>query len=64
MKLKNLFSLVFVAITALYNAQVYVPKQVRAANEQYRNENFCEAASLCSKAYLKMLLNGMKKQFF
>ena len=58
MNFKQLFSLVFIGISLFYNAQVYVPKQVRMANTQYRNENYCDAISLCSKAYLKIERKG------
>ncbi|TNE55790.1 MAG: hypothetical protein EP338_03175 [Bacteroidetes bacterium] len=55
MKIKALVSFVFVGISLISFSQVlYVPKQVREANTQYRNENFCEAASLCAKAYYKI----------
>lgn len=54
MNLKPLVSLVIVGFSYLTQAQVYVPKQVRAANTQYRNENYCEGAALCAKAYAKI----------
>ncbi|MBI2257450.1 MAG: OmpA family protein [Flavobacteriia bacterium] len=58
MKIKSILTTLFVGVYTFFNTQVYVPKQVRIANEQYRNENFCEAASLCAKAYLKIERKG------
>jgi peptidoglycan-associated lipoprotein len=58
MNLKRFCSLVFLGFSITLNAQVYVPKEVRAANTQYRNENFCQAASLCAKAYFKIERKG------
>jgi len=58
MNLKQIFSLVVIGLSLCLNAQVYVPKQVRLANDQFRNENYCDAASLCAKAYTKIERKG------
>lgn len=58
MNLKQIFSLVVIGLSLCLNAQIYVPKQVRLANDQFRNENYCDAASLCAKAYTKIERKG------
>lgn len=62
MNFKPLFSLVIIGFSYLAQAQVeiYVPKQVRTANLAYRNENFCEGADLCIKAFKKIERKGRK----
>ena len=57
-KLKSLFSLVLIGFSMSLNAQLSVPKVVRNANLQYRNENYCTASSLCVKAYKKIERRG------
>lgn len=54
MNFKPLVSFVILGFSLFSHAQVYQPKQVREANIQYRNENFCIAADLCAKAYAKI----------
>jgi peptidoglycan-associated lipoprotein len=58
MNLKQIFSLVVIGLSLSLNAQIYVPKQVRLANDQFRNENYCDAAALCAKAYTKIERKG------
>lgn len=60
MNYKQLFSLVFIGISYLTQAQItlYVPKQVRLANTEFRNENFCVGAEVCAKAFAKIERKG------
>jgi peptidoglycan-associated lipoprotein len=60
MNYKQLFSLVFIGISYLTQAQIqmYVPKQVRLANTEFRNENFCAGAEVCAKAFSKIERKG------
>lgn len=52
MKLKLLFSIFFVSLSWLAQAQ---KNHVKIANEKYRNEMFCEAAEKCAFAYTKIV---------
>ena len=52
MKLKLLFSIFFVSLSWLAQAQ---KNHVKEANEKYRDEKFCEAAEKCAFAYTKIV---------
>ena len=52
MKLKLLFSIFFVGLSWIAQAQ---KNHVKEANEKYRNEEFCEAADKCAFAYTKIV---------
>ncbi len=52
MNFKLLFSLVFVSLSWLAQAQ---KNYVKEANDIYRNENFCEGAEKCAFAYTKIV---------
>lgn len=52
MNFKLLFSLVFVSLSWLAQAQ---KNYVKEANEIFRNENFCEGAKKCAYAYSKIV---------
>lgn len=59
MNYKPLLSLVFVGFSYLASAQmIFVPKQVKKANIEFRNENYCEGAKLAEDAFKKIARKG------
>ncbi|MES2587535.1 MAG: OmpA family protein [Bacteroidota bacterium] len=62
MNIKGLLTLVITGLTYLGQAQIqmYIPKQVKLANIEYRNENYASSADLCAKAFAKIERKGGK----
>ena len=59
MNYKPLLSFVFVGVTYLASAQmIFVPKQVKKANAEFRNENYCEGALAAEEAFKKIARKG------
>ncbi|MFN5416981.1 MAG: OmpA family protein [Flavobacteriia bacterium] len=59
MNFKPLLTLVFVGFSYLMNAQmIFVPKQVKKANIEFRNENYCQGAEMCAAGFKKIARKG------
>lgn len=60
MNYKPLLSLVFIGFSYIVSAQFlfYVPKPVKQANMEFRNENYCAGAEMCETAFKKIARKG------
>jgi peptidoglycan-associated lipoprotein len=59
MNYKHLLTLIFIGVSYIVNSQlIFVPKQVRKGNRDFRNENYCKGTQTCAAGFKKLQRKG------